>query len=224
MLRAIGCGALALVVSGCAGRNELEAPNEPWVLEAEPTVFADTRTNAAGDTVLTSEPNSEPTGAPTPTEPAIEPAASPLDSLTGDYRYSGGSSQRNSVASAIDDVADDMNALTRGVARSRLTKANKIPAHLEITTDGTTITVRLDGKAYTAKLGGSAVKIRDQGQSSRLRYELRGDSLYMFLDGADGDRTNVFTPRDDGKGVTMRVTMKSPKLPDTLGYRLSYRG
>jgi hypothetical protein len=228
MLRAMGSAALAMTFAlGCAGRNEVEAPNEPWVMEAEPTVFADTRTNAGGDTVLTSEVTetedvAEPTEAPTPMP--SEPAASPLDSLAGDYRYSGGSGQRKSVTNAIDDVADEMSVISRNIARNRLMKANKIPAHIEIASDGAAITVRMDGKAYTAKLGGPSVKIRDQGQSSRLRYELRGDSLYMFLAGADGSRTNIFTPRDDGKGVTMRVTMKSEKLPDTIGYWLSYRG
>jgi hypothetical protein len=190
------------------------------VLEAEPTDVGTTEPPIAEGTVLTGEP----AVAPTPEPAAPEPAASPLDALTGDYRYSGGSSQRASVAKAIDGVANQMSVLARNIARNRLTKANKVPAHVVIATSGAAVTVTIDGNSFTATLGGPSVKVRDQGQSSRLRYELRGDSLYMLLDAADGDRTNVFTPRDDGKGVTMRVTMKSPKLPDTLTYRLTYRG
>ena len=44
-----------------------------------------------------------------------------------------------------------------------------------------------------------------------------------ILDGDEGDRYNVFTPRKDGKGVTVRVTIASPKLPKSVKYRLSYR-
>jgi hypothetical protein len=189
------------------------------VLEAEPTVFADASppANDDADTVLVAE-RKDPVA-----EPTREAVASPMDGLLGDYRYAGGSQQRKSVGHAIDDVVDDMSVFARSIARSRLTKANKVPARLEIANDGDAITVSIDGKAYTATLGGKSVRVRDQGQRSQLRYELRGDSLYMFLDGAEGDRINVFTPREGGDGVTMRVTIKSSKLPDAIGYRLSYR-
>jgi hypothetical protein len=220
MVRSTGSIALVMVLAlGCAGRNQDVEEPEPWVLEAEPSVFADAPTSPpADDTVLVAERN-DPVAEPTP-----EAVASPLDGLLGEYRYSGGSSQRKSVGTAIDEVVDDMSVFARNIARSRLTKANKVPARLEIANDGDAITVSIDGKAYTATLGGKSVRVRDQGQRSQLRYELRGESLYMFLDGAEGDRTNVFTPRDDGNGVTMRVTIKSSKLPDAIGYRLSYRG
>jgi hypothetical protein len=222
---------IALVMAlalGCAGRNQdVDSPDEPWVMEAEPTVFADaTREPAAQDTVLVADRTDAGNGPllePTTAEPTTEAIASPLDGVLGEYRYSGGSSQRKSVGTAIDEVVDDMSVFARGIAKNRLTKANKVPASLEIANDGDMITVSLDGKAFTAALGGKSVRVKDQGQRSQLRYELRGDSLYMFLDGAEGDRINVFTPREDGNGVTMRVTIKSSKLPDAIGYRLSYR-
>ena len=220
MLRSTGSLALVMALAlGCAGRNQdVEAPEEPWVLEAEPTVFADaTPPTPTDDTVLVAE-TEEPGAEPTP-----EAIASPIDGLLGEYRYSGGSSQRKSVGKAIDEVVDDMSVFTRNIAKNRLTKTNKVPARIEIANDGDAITVSIDGRVYTATLGGKSVRVMAQGYRSQLRYELRGDSLYMFLDGEEGDRINVFTPREDGKGVTMRVTIKSPKLPDAIGYRLSYR-
>ncbi len=214
MLRSTIVLSLLVLAFGCAGRSAATETEEPWVMEAEPSVFADTPTTAKTDTVLTSDP----TPAPTP-----EAVTSPIDGLVGEYRYSGGTSQKKAVAREIDETVGKMSVLARGIARSRLAKANDVPSRIEIANAGDVVTVEIDGKAFTATLGGKSVSVRDQGQRSRLRYTMQGESLYMHLDGQEGDRTNVFTPRKDGLGVTMRVSMKSSKLPQTIGYSLSYR-
>ena len=168
--------------------------------------------------MLTTDPT------PAPVKPTPEAVASPLDALLGDYRYSGGSTQKNAVKREVEETVGKMSVIARGIARTRLTKANKVPSHVVIANDGDLVTVEIDGKAYTAALGGKSVSVRDQGQRSRLRYQMRGDSLYMILDGQEGDRTNVFTPRKDGMGVTMRVKLSSSKLPQAIVYSLSFRG
>lgn len=208
---------LVVLAFGCAARTADSDTDEPWVLEAEPSVFADAPTATDSNTVLTSEPT------PAQPEPTPEAVASPIDALVGDYRYSGGAAQKSAVKREIDETVGKMSVFARNIARSRLEKANKVPSHVEIANDGDVVTVEIDGKAFTATLGGKSVAVRDQGQRSRLRYKMNGDSLYMILDGQEGDRTNVFTPRKDGNGVTMRVTIKSSKLPQTIGYALSYR-
>lgn len=172
-------------------------------------------------TVMTAEQDVESDEPATP-EPTV---VSPLGELEGAYHYSGGSVQKSAVKAAVESVVDEMNALARGIARKRLNAANEVPSRLSIAAEGERVTVRLDGTTYTATLGGKSVKVRDaDGNRSRLRYEMHGESLHMILDGDEGDRFNVFTPRNDGKGVTMRVTMKSSKLPKSVVYRLSYRG
>jgi hypothetical protein len=221
MLRSTIVLSLMVLAFGCAGRTTETESEEPMVLEAEPTVFADAPAATSPDTVLTTDPTPAPTKPSTPTPEAV---ASPLDAVVGDYRYSGGSTQKNAVKREIEETVGKMSVLARGIARTRLTKANKVPSHVEIANDGDLVTVEIDGKAYTAALGGKSVSVRDQGQRSRLRYQMRGDSLYMILDGQEGDRTNVFTPRKDGMGVTMRVKLSSSKLPQAIVYSLSYRG
>lgn len=218
MLRSTIVLSLMVLAFGCAGRTSETDSEEPMVLEAEPTVFADAPATTSPGTVLTTDPT------PAPVKPAPEAVASPLDALVGDYHYSGGSTQKNSVKREIEETVGKMSVIARGIARSRLTKANKVPSRVEIANDGDLVTVEIDGKAYTAALGGKSVSVRDQGQRSRLRYQMRGDSLYMILDGEEGDRTNVFTPRKDGLGVTMRVKLSSSKLPQAIAYSLSYRG
>jgi hypothetical protein len=220
MLRSTIALSLVVLAFGCAGRTTDTDSEEPMVLEAEPTVFADAPAATSTDTVLTTDPTPVPARPPTPTPEAV---ASPLDGVVGDYRYSGGTAQKKAVAREIEETVGKMSVLARGIARSRLTKANEVPSHVEIANDGDIVTVEIDGKAFTATLGGKSVSVRDQGQRSRLRYQMRGESLYMILDGQDGDRTNVFTPRKDGMGVTMRVKMTSSKLPQAIGYSLSYR-
>jgi len=220
MLSALGL-ALAL---GCAsrGRERIPPVDEPEPVAAAGPIhtidpFAPPVPEPTRDsTVLTGEPDQPAT--PTPT------VTSPLGELEGTYRYSGGSTQKSAVKAAIESVVEEMGLLSRGIARKRLTSTNNVPARLAIETEGKRVTVRLDGRSYTATLDGASVKVRDvEGHRSRLRYEMRGESLYMILDGDEGDRYNVFTPRKDGKGVTVRVTIASPKLPKSVTYRLSYR-
>jgi hypothetical protein len=225
-MRAAFLSALGLVLAlGCAsrGRDDRIPTDQPEPIAAsEPSVrtidpFAPPVPEPIRDqTLLTAE-------ADEPTAPA-EPPASPLEQFEGNYRFSGGSAQKSAVKTAIESVVDEMGLLSRGIARKRLMSTNDVPSRIAIDTEGQLVTVRIDGRVYTAKLEGSAVKVRDiEGNQSRLRYEMRGESLYMILDGEEGDRYNVFTTRDDGKGITMRVTIASSRLPKSVKYRLTYR-
>jgi hypothetical protein len=157
------------------------------------------------------------TDAPAPVTDAEAPA---LAGLIGEYRYRGG---RQSAAKSIDAVVGEMSALVRNIARKRLTAANRVPSKLSIAQTGDEVTVRIDGRAYTATLGGAAKAVKDaNGEASRMRFQLKGDALYQLLDAADGDRTNVFTRRDDG-GVDMAVRISSKRLPSDVRYRLSFK-
>ena len=205
-------------------------PEAPALADADPSVY---RTQLVGEslvdpphlraelvgplaTVLPPATASEP-DTPTPAADADAPA---LAGLVGEYRYRGG---RQSAAKSIDAVVDEMSALVRNIARKRLTAANRVPSKLSIAQTGDEVTVRIDGRAYTATLGGASKAVKDaNGEASRMRFQLRGNALYQLLDAADGDRTNVFTRRDDG-GVDMAVRITSKRLPADVRYRVSFK-
>jgi hypothetical protein len=176
------------------------------------------RTDLIGPLATTTTPSATASGDATAPEPVATPDG--LAGLTGDYRYRSG---RASAAKSIDGVVGKMSALVRNIARDRLTKANRVPNKVAIAQVGDEVTVRMDGRAYTATLGGAARKVKDaNGEASRMRFQLRGDALYQLLDADDGDRTNVFTKREDG-GIDMAVRISSKRLPQDVRYKVSYK-
>jgi hypothetical protein len=164
---------------------------------------------------------------PTDPAPAVVDAGAAADAakaagaatLVGNYRYDSG---RSSVRKSIDGVVGEMGVLARGIARRRLMDANEVPKRVAITQDGNSVTVALDGRPYTATLGGGSRRVKDpNGEVSRMRFTMRGDALYQTFHTDEGDRTNVFSAREDG-GLTMSVRITSPQLPDDVRYRLIF--
>jgi hypothetical protein len=203
-----------LAFAGCAERAEsTRAPDQAEEIAAP-----------VGERETEIEPPAEPP-APMPEAPEVvpPPPASPVDALVGRHRFSGGEAQKAAIARAVEDVVDRMGLLSRGIARKRLLAANAIPRAIEIARDGDLVTVVIDDRRYVARIGGKPVKVRgSDGKPSRMRYRMRNGSLVQVFDAAEGDRINVFTPREGG-GIALHVTITSPKLPADVKYRLSYR-
>lgn len=166
-----------------------------------------------------------------PIEPPLEPQALgekdvevSLAALAGDYRIVDPRGQQRLISAAIEEVVDKMSIFARSIARRRLAEANEVPHEISIDPNGQEVTVEIDGEAHTGRIGGPAIEVPNaEGGTSRLRYELRGSSLVQIFEAPGGDRINVFSPREDGEGLTLGVTMQSPRLPDDIAYRLAFR-
>lgn len=184
---------------------------EPDATTESPTTRSPTTQSPTAESPTAESPTTE-----APQEPA---ATEPLAAIAGAYRYRGG---KASVRKSIDGVVDDMNVMVRGIARKRLIAANAVPKRIAIDQVGDEVTVRIDGRPYVASLGGPAQRVKDpNGEVSRMRYELRDGALYQIFHTDQGDRTNVFTARDDG-GLAMAVRIHSRQLPSDVRYRLSF--
>lgn len=164
-------------------------------------------------------PASEPPGEGEPPDSEASAEADPLVELVGEYRYAGG---KSSVNRSIDSVVSQMSVMTRGIARRRLEANNRVPTQVRIDRDGEEIVVSLDSRIYRARPGRAKRVKNADGGTSRMRYRVVGRKLRQTFNTEDGVRTNVFTRRDDG-GLDMLVTIASPRLPDRVRYRLSFR-
>lgn len=141
------------------------------------------------------------------------------DSLEG--RFVIDRSHSDSVSAAIDRAVAKMNPLIRGFARRRLIAAN--PAYgnvslafesgaVHIVSGPTTLDLPLNGRAIVWRHDGEDVHVHASGNSSALR---------ETFEAKDGVRTNSFAP--SAEGMTMSVTVTSPRLRAPLQYRLVYR-
>jgi len=128
------------------------------------------------------------------------------------------------VKAAIDRAAGEFNFLLRPFARSRLTKANPVPQKVRISYSPSEVSVQLDAAppVIAPRDGRKATWKRDDGALFDLAARTEGGALHQTFKGDDGERTNVYRLRPDGK-LAMEVTLSSPRLDKPLTYTLVFR-
>ncbi len=128
------------------------------------------------------------------------------------------------VKAAVDRAAGKFNFVLRPFARSRLTKANPVPKKVRIAYTAADVSVQLDGAPplVAPRDGRKVTWKRDDGALFELTAHLEGGVLRQSFKGEDGERTNVYRLRPDGK-LAMEVTLTSPRLDKPITYTLVYR-
>lgn len=128
------------------------------------------------------------------------------------------------VPKAIETCIAPLNFAFRPIARSRLTKTNKVSPRLEIRgTPGSLAVAYLPGKEWASPADGRAIPVSGEEGKAKLSTRMVGNVLVQHFEGEDGAKTNRFTVSPDGKELTMETRATSPRLPDPLTYRNVYR-
>lgn len=127
------------------------------------------------------------------------------------------------VKAAVDRAAAQFNFVLRPFARSRLTKANPVPHNVRIAYTSAEVSVQLDAAppVVAPRDGRKVTWKRDDGTPFDLTAHLEGGVLRQSFKGDDGERTNVYRLRPDGK-LAMEVTLTSPRLDKPLTYTLVF--
>ncbi|HEX7238944.1 MAG TPA: hypothetical protein VF263_01650 [Longimicrobiaceae bacterium] len=150
-------------------------------------------------------------------------ARSQSASMNGTYTYDAAAS--DNIETAIRDAASKLNPLIRGVARGRLRKTNEPYRRLVISHNAQQVSVVTDSRpAIVSPANGTAVAwTREDGEKLRVSTKWEGARLEQAFRAEDGQRVNSFTLSPDGRTLTMRVTVTSPRLKAPLTYNLVYR-
>lgn len=145
--------------------------------------------------------------------------------LEWNHRYAGGEQGRLAVEQAIDEATEDMSSLIRGVARRRLREANPIIDELGFSLGGDPLRASyIGGRIIESPASGAAVDWVDQfGEDIEVSQRWSDRELVQHMVGEGGSRTNVYRFSEDGKTMTMSVTIEAPRLPKPIRYRLEYR-
>jgi hypothetical protein len=127
------------------------------------------------------------------------------------------------VKAAVERSAGEFNFLLRPFARSRLTKANPVPRKVRIAYTASEVSVQLDAAppVVAPRDGHRVTWTRDDGARFELSARSEGGALRQSFEGDDGERTNVYRLRPDGK-LAMEVTLTSPRLDKPLTYTLVF--
>jgi hypothetical protein len=152
------------------------------------------------------------------TEPL--PDGSPARPFLGKYQFVGGDGERAALERAIDVCVDEINALLRGVARGRLSDANRVPSVLVIMGGGNTFAILVDKRPYVGRLDGVPVKVKTvTGDVMDMKFQLGPELIQIFSDQEKG-RTNRFELQGDK--LVMHVRVHAEQLPKELLYDLTF--
>ena len=144
--------------------------------------------------------------------------------LQGTFSYVSAGS--DNIEKSIEKTVAEMNFIVAPIARSRLTKTNTIYRKVSFEFSGNNqVSIVTSGRAaIRSNLSGAPVKwTREDGEVLDVSTTLTGDSIRQKFVAKDGQRVNEYTPSPDGQGLTMKVTVSSPRLKEPLVYRLAYK-
>jgi hypothetical protein len=154
---------------------------------------------------------------------ALPTGAKAQAEFTGTYRLV--EAESDNIHQAIDAAVRGMNFVTRPIARTRLRRTNEAHREVRIERADGHYVIGMDDRAPTrAPSDGTPVQwTREDGEVLEVTTSVRGGVLRQTFQAEDGRRANDFHLSEDGRVMTMRVTITSDRLPEPLTYRLVYR-
>ncbi len=169
----------------------------------------------------------EPAPAPAATEPAKPATPQPVTiaDFNGNYRYSGGSAQREALAAAIEDAVLQLNVAIRGIGRKRLTNTNPIDDTLEIVVSGDKVQTIFE-TGFDAECtvdGGTVHWTSKKGDKYKVRVRKKDTKIVQIIEGEDGVKTTVFVLSADKQTLTVHHKIEADRLDEPMTYKLSYK-
>jgi hypothetical protein len=140
----------------------------------------------------------------------------------GKYAHAGGEREREARDKAIEGVVREMNALIRGIARSKLREANPIPAAVSIASDGKSLSITHDKLVFTAPIHGGSAKVKGvTGDTLDLVHVVTATQLEQRFGNKAQGRINTYTK--SAELLVLDVRIYADRLPKDLSYRLTYK-
>lgn len=168
-------------------------------------------------------PAVEPTPEPEPAKPAAPPPITMAD-FGGSFRFSGGSSQRQDLADAIDFGANQVSAIIRGIARKRLTKTQIIedPVTLTITGDDAKFHWGTTGEGMTCVIDGPTTTMSYGGDKYKARCRQKDGKLITSFQAPDATKTIVYVLSSDRKTMTAHHKLVADQLSEPVTFKVTY--
>lgn len=128
------------------------------------------------------------------------------------------------VVEAFEPVLQELNFVTRRIARSRLQEDAQPDKNLRIHQSETEVTIQSgDSPAMTTPLSGEMVdRETEQGGKVKVRTRIVGPVLEQHIVFGAGSQTNRYRLSSDGQRLTNTVRLVVDRLPRPVTYRLVY--
>jgi hypothetical protein len=144
--------------------------------------------------------------------------------FAGTYRYAGGAQEDEARKAAIDHAVESMSAFTRSTARNRIQTTTQIPGFYTFSFAPGKIKVLPESRPEMVSGDkGEPADYVYNGKTSKLTQVIAGERITQVFVSDDGRRKNEFTFSQDGKALTLKVTVSSARLSNPVVYSLTYK-
>ncbi|HYH83395.1 MAG TPA: hypothetical protein VEX86_26610 [Longimicrobium sp.] len=160
---------------------------------------------------------------------ALAALALPLGAATAQESTMRGTFTFNRAASddvnrAIETAVSKMSFVTRPIARGRLRRTNQPYQRVVINFTPQQVTTTFDQRRpIESPANGQPIKwTREDGEVLDLSTEWQTGRLVQTFRAEDGSRTNTYSISADGATLTIRVTVRSPRLSAPVEYNMVF--
>jgi len=146
-------------------------------------------------------------------------------SWLGEYQWVATDEEKAAVEKVIEDGAQQVGRLVRSIARGRLKETTKPFQKLSFNMKDETMTMVRDyDTPIIGKVNGATFDWkRKDGKVFTVTQTLEGTVFTQtFTDSEGNTRTNKHTFSDDGKTLTLAITIESSNFKTPLTYELTY--
>jgi hypothetical protein len=145
--------------------------------------------------------------------------------FSGIYSWSGASEDKTSMSQAVVQAASHVPAIIRPIVRKKIV-AVVVPyksIEMAVTNGVITFNRNASDQPITAEIGGKAVKYaRTDGKLSDVTFVMDGEKLRQTYSNDEGSRENLFSLSEDGRLLTMEVTIKPKIIKSSISLTLTY--
>ncbi len=148
-----------------------------------------------------------------------------VSSLNGTWANTAGDGGRHAIERGIERGIEDMFAMARPTARSRLRSANPPVPRIELEVAGTQVRYDIgSGRHGRQSQGGWHAGRTATGATVQVRLTMMPSGVLKMETRSDGGSArHIFQLSEDGSRLSHRVRIHSSHLPDDIRYTLTYR-
>lgn len=153
----------------------------------------------------------------------LSPAALVAQTPSWDGDYVLDPDRGDNLQEAIKKATESLNFAMKPILRKKLEGSEKPARNFNILR-GSAVTLQVEKNLpFTASPGNPAKWKRNDGEAFEVSCEDLAPGFALSFRQDDVVRTQRYALADDGKTLTVEVTLRNPKLPEPLRYKLVYR-
>ena len=153
----------------------------------------------------------------------LSPAALVAQAPTWDGDYVLDPDRGDNLQEAIKKATESLNFAMKPIMRKKLEGSEKPARNFNILR-GSAVTLQVEKNLpFTAAPGSPAKWKRSDGEAFDVTCELQEGGFLLTFRQDDVSRAQAFSLSADGRTLTVEVTLRNPRLPEPMRYRLVYR-